>query len=344
MRTLLDIQKRLLPDLLEVMQKRYQILQSIRMAQPVGRRTLAQELGLTERILRSEVEFLKEQELIEFKTSGMILTPDGQSVLVNLEELMIDIKGIHTMESQLKSYFSLDEVVVVPGDSDQSPWVKKELGTACANSIKSRLLAKNIIAVTGGTTIAAAASAMSSELARSKELVFVPARGGIGEDVQNQANTIVAQMAANTGGTHRVLYAPDQIRSEAYDSFMMEPAIKEVYGTIQSATMVLHGIGDALTMANRRHTTKEDMDTIVNGKAVAEAFGYYFDENGKIVHKVSTIGLQLDDLVHVKDVIAVAGGASKSKAIHSYLQGAPKATVLITDEAAAKQLIEEMNR
>ncbi|WP_100332290.1 sugar-binding transcriptional regulator [Bacillus xiapuensis] len=341
MRTLIDIQKKLLPDLLEVLQKRYEILQAIRLAQPVGRRMLAQSVGLTERILRSEVEFLKEQSLITFQTKGMSLTEDGGLILEDLQGVMSEIKGIHSMEENLKKRYGLEEVAIVHGDSDQSAWVKKELGAACARSIKSRLLAKNIIAVTGGTTMREAARAMTPNLAEGKELIFVPARGGIGTDVQNQANSIVAEMALNTDGVHKVLYAPDQISQQAYQTMLQEPAIKEVLDLIKRSNIILHGIGEAMTMAKRRHTSAEDMDKIRKARAVSEAFGYYFDEKGRVIHKVDTIGLQLQDLADAGDVVAVAGGASKGRAIRSYLQGTPKATVLITDEAAAKRLLQE---
>ena len=59
MKTVIDIQKRLLPDLLSIIQKRFHILQYIGAMEPVGRRSLAVTLGLTERVLRSEVDFSK---------------------------------------------------------------------------------------------------------------------------------------------------------------------------------------------------------------------------------------------------------------------------------------------
>ncbi|WP_374054869.1 sugar-binding transcriptional regulator [Rossellomorea sp. FM04394] len=337
MESLIDIQKRLLPDLLEVMQKRHQILRSIRFMQPVGRRSLAQNMGLTERVLRSEVEFLNNQDLIDIKTSGMIMTEDGIQLLENLESMMREVSGINVMERELKSLLNLHEIVIVPGNSDESPWVKEELGRASASSMKRRLKGNTIIAVTGGSTMAAVAERLTPDF--SEETLFVPARGGIGEDVKNQANTICAKMAEHTRTRHRVLYVPDQVSKEVYKSFLKEPMIKEVLNLIKSANMVLHGIGDAITMAERRKTTDEDFEKITDGHAVGEAFGYYFNEAGEVVHKVPTIGLQLEDLSHIESVIAVAGGSSKAKAIRAYMKSAPKKTVLITDEGAARELL-----
>ncbi|MCS0788244.1 hypothetical protein NX021_08680 [Cytobacillus firmus] len=338
MYSLIDIQKRLLPDMLAVMQKRYGILHYIGLMEPVGRRSLAVSLGLTERVLRSEVEFLKDQNLIRISSTGMSLSADGKDLLEALEGIMRDISGIAVMEQDLSRKLGIRQAIIVSGNSDESPWVKQELGRATAMCMKSKLKGKNIIAVTGGSTMAAVAEMLTPDLAE-RDWLFVPARGGIGEDVKNQANTICAKMADHTDSRHRVLYVPDQVSREMYESIIKEPNIKEVITQIKSASMVLHGIGDAITMAERRKTSEEDFVKIKHAQAVGESFGYYFNEGGEVVHKVQTIGLQLDDLSHIEHVIAVAGGSSKAKAIAAYMKRAPSSTILVTDEGAAKQLL-----
>ena len=57
MKTLIDIQKRLLPDLLTLFKKDFKFSGISVSMEPVGRRSLAISLGLTERVLRSEVDF-----------------------------------------------------------------------------------------------------------------------------------------------------------------------------------------------------------------------------------------------------------------------------------------------
>lgn len=338
MQSFIDIQKRLLPDLLQVLHKRYSILRHIGFMQPVGRRSLAASLGFTERVLRSEVDFLKDQNLIYINNVGMSLTSEGKNLLEDLEGLIRELKGIDVMELELKHRLGIRKVVIVSGDSDESPMVKNELGKASALCMKKYLTGENIIAVTGGSTMAAVAEELTPEIGK-KELLFVPARGGIGEDVHNQANTISSIMSKNTHSKHRVLYVPDQVSSEIYQSLIKEPDIHEVLGLIKSASMVLHGIGDAITMAERRKSRSEVLQSLVAGHAVGEAFGYYFNEAGDIVHKVSTIGLQLEDLEQIPNVIAVAGGNSKAKAIRAYMKQAPASTILITDEGAARKLL-----
>lgn len=339
MKKIIELQKKLLPDLLSIIQKRFHILQYIGAMEPVGRRSLAATLGFTERVLRGEVEFLKEQKLLYSTSAGMSLTDEGRDLIQKLEDFMRDLSGLDEMEKKLREYLKIKKIFIVPGDSDVLTWIKNELGKTCVSCINQNLKGKNIIAVTGGTTMATVAEMMNPQ-SNQQDFLFVPARGGIGEDVKNQANSICSKMAERTRGKHRVLYVPDQVSSEMYHSMIKEPEIHEVLDLIRSANVVLHGIGDAMTMANRRKTAPEIIDKLQQSEAVGEAFGYYFNEAGEVVHKVQTIGLQLDDLQSAEHVIAVAGGKSKAKAIGAYMKQAPLSTILITDEGAASELLQ----
>lgn len=337
MRALIDLQSKLFPDLLIFMQRRYEILQIIRQMEPIGRRSLADNLDMAERTVRSEIDFLQEQGLIEVTTRGMHLTSEGKQVLIQLEDFMKELKGISSLEDQVKRKLNLDHVVVVPGDSDELSWVKEEMGKACVRYMKEVLEPNNTVAVTGGGTIAAVAEAMTP-LEQADNCLFVPARGGLGEQVEKQANTICAEMAKKANGKYRLLYVPDPLSEESYKTIIGEPSVREVLELIRSSDFIVHGIGDAITMAERRKTPDSVMKTIQEGDAVGEAFGYYFNKEGEIVHKVRTVGIQLEDLNHTNCVMAVAGGKSKAEAIDSYFKQG-QSNVLITDEGAARTLI-----
>lgn len=128
MNQLIQAQKKLLPDLLLVMQKRFEILQYIRLTEPIGRRSLSASLEISERVLRGEVQFLKEQNLVDIKTNGMTLTEEGYELLSVLEDTMKDVLGLTLLEKTLKERLNLKDAIIVSGDSDQSPWVKKRNG------------------------------------------------------------------------------------------------------------------------------------------------------------------------------------------------------------------------
>ncbi|GBG09063.1 central glycolytic genes regulator [Paenibacillus agaridevorans] len=306
------------------------------LAGTVGRRTLAGELSMTERVLRAETDFLKEQGLLEIGTAGMSISEEGRTLLERLEPLYNSMFGLSELEERIKSYFGLSQVIVVPGDSENSMQAKRELGKAAGQVLREALKPTDVVAVTGGTTIAQVANQLATSTAL-KSVRFVPARGGLGESHDYQANTIASTMAKRTGGQYRLLHVPDHLGEEAFASLMQEPNIQELVEVIRSARIVVHGIGDAMVMARRRKLEQAMVDEIAEEGALAEAFGYYFDRSGAVVHKMQTIGLRLDDIVKTEVVIAVAGGKDKGEAIAAVMRFGHN-DVLVTDEAAALEI------
>ncbi|UJF33058.1 sugar-binding transcriptional regulator [Paenibacillus hexagrammi] len=337
MREILDIQKQLLPDLMDVMKKRYSILRHILVSGVVGRRTLASSLDMTERVLRGEVDFLKEQGLLETDASGMKISESGRQLLEKMEPLIKVAFGLTDLEERIAEAFGLIHVVVVPGDSDNSSFTKKELGRAGAAALRKFVVKDDVIAVTGGSTMAQVAHHMSIS-SRMKGSWFVPARGGLGESVDMQANTIASTMAKKTGGKYRLLHVPDHLGEEAYQTLMQDPQIQEVVDVVRKCRIVVHGIGDAMVMARRRKVDQDTTRSLQAEGALAEAFGYYFDRQGNVVHKMPTVGLRLDDIQKTEVVIGVAGGKSKGEAIASVLRHGQE-DVLVTDEAAALEMM-----
>ena len=121
MQEILRLQKKIVPELVEVLEKRYNVLRTIYYNQPIGRRILANQLNLGERIVRTEINFLKSQGLIEINTPGMTVTSSGEEIVNNLKDFIHEIKGLSDIENQIKSLLHLRKVIIVPGDVDENP-------------------------------------------------------------------------------------------------------------------------------------------------------------------------------------------------------------------------------
>lgn len=327
------------PELTKTVTERYKILRNLYWMQPVGRRTLAEKLSVTERSLRTDTDALRSQGLLVVTKSGMHLTPEGLRVFQGLENLMDAIGGRNQIESRIEKYFGIQECIVVVGNSDSEKKVLGEFGKIVSQLLTQHLPHKeNIIAVMGGTTMAAVAENLQT-LEQDRHNTFVPARGGIGEMVNIQANAISSVMAQKTGGNYRALYVPEQVSPETYKPLLQEPMIQDVLHLIDEADAVIFSIGKALHMAARRKMRARELSMLKEKNAVAESFGYFFDEKGEVVYKIPRIGLQLKDLTRIPLVIAVAGGKSKGKAVKAYLKNAPKQTRLVTDLACANEIL-----
>lgn len=344
MRNLLEIQKQLLPDLMETLKRRYTILHQIMLSDIIGRRTLAASLDMTERVLRAETDLLKSQGLIEIESVGMRISDAGRRLLDLLEPIAKSLFGLDDLEEKIRTTYGLSKVIIVPGDCETSPFTKRELGRAGAKALLSVLRADDTIAVTGGSTLAELADQLSPSLSVSyKNAWFVPARGGLGESMEIQANTIASTMAKRVGAGYRLLHVPDLLSEDAYQSLAMDANIGEIVDIIRRSRVIVHGIGDAIEMTRRRKLDEATVAEIQNEGAVAESFGYYFNEDGKVVHTMLTMGLRLEDIMRTEVVIGIAGGGPKAKAIHAMLRFGQE-DILITDEAAAIEIGREIDK
>lgn len=336
-----EAQQRLLPEMYPLLQTRYRILQTIQLMQPIGRRALADSLKMTEREIRKETDILREQGLLDSQKSGMVCTDDGEVVIEKLRTLVYEWSGLIQLAKLLENHFGLQHVIVVPGDYNEDDTVLTLLGREAAQVFMSSSFNGQVVAVTGGKSVASLTPFLHS--AHAQNITFVAARGGIGHEMQMQANTLVATFAMQMDAQYRTLFLPEHLSEQAYQAMLTEPMVTEMMNYYERADCVIHGIGSAEEMALRRNSSPEDLRILEEKGAVSEAFGYYFNASGEIVHRIRTIGIQLEQVQGSKQVIAVAAGKQKVKALLSYFKVAPKQTVFITDEAAAKAIVERLS-
>lgn len=341
MLTVPEAQRRLLPEMNPLLQSRYRILQSIQLMQPIGRRTLAESLKMTEREIRKETDILREQGLLDSQKSGMVCTSDGELVIEQLRALVYEWSGLTQLGKALEQQLGLQHVLVVPGDYNDDETVLTLLGKEAAQQFLLTITNEQVVAVTGGKSVASLAQFLQP-VDHQQNITFVAARGGIGHEMHMQANTLVATFAMQMDAQHRTLFLPEHLSEQAYQAMLTEPMVTEIMAYYDRADCVIHGIGSAEEMAIRRNTSTEDLRILEEKGAVSEAFGYYFNAEGQIVHRIRTIGIQLEQVEKCKHIIAVAAGKQKVNAMLSYFKVAPKQTIFITDEAAAKAIAERL--
>lgn len=341
--TIINLQKKVVPELTGLLVERYKILRQVSNEQPIGRRALAGRLDLSERVLRAQVDFLKSAGLLVFSSSGMTVTEEGNDILHELADYVRKLQGLSTLEQFLLSRLSIKKVVIIPGNSDQEKVVKREMGRAAARILLSLL--KNskqaIVAVSGGTTLAAMAANISGNF---PDAMVVPARGGLGDTVELQANTVATVLAHHLHASYRQLYVPDSVSQEILQSILAaDEGVRSVVNIVKHANILIHGIGQADVMARHRHLSQKFIDNLIKEGAVGEAVGQYTALDGSQVFMTNNAGLMMQDLPKIGTVIGVAGGKSKAKAILA-VSRATRQDILITDEAAANAVAEFLDK
>lgn len=342
MQSILKLQQKMVPELIDLLEIRYNILRTIYYNQPIGRRVLANDVCLSERVVRNEINFLKSQNLIEIISLGMFVTKDGEEIINKLKAFIYEIKGLSEIEKFIEKSLHVHKVIIVPGDSETDKSVLKEIGKAAANYTMNIIKDDSIIALTGGKAVKEVVDNFTSNKKHPNVLVL-PARGGMTGNAEILANTLVVRLADKLGGKYELLHAPDNLSNAALETISNEKDIKNIIDKIRSAHVLIHGIGIAIDMANRRGMPQSVISKLVELGAVGEAFGHYYNELGAIVYSTPTIGLRSEDAKNNKILIAVAAGKKKARAIiATEINGS--SNVLIIDEATAKEVINIINK
>src|SRR5699024_8641353 len=257
---------------------------------------------------------------------------------------LIGITGGNTMASVAKEALKDDkhrEVIIIPARGG----LGKDVNTQ-SNSIAAKLADKlggryrllYIPDELGENALRLVLKNKEIKDEKHREVIIIPAKGGLRKDVNTQSNSIAAKIADKLGGRYRLLYIPDGLGEDALKLVLKNKEIKESIDLINDIDTLVFGLGRADTMAERRDLDKSHIKRLLDGGAVAEAFGHYFNIEGKEIWEYSTIGLTLDKFKTLKNLIGVAGGEEKAEAIISIATLNNNMT-LITDESAAKNIL-----
>jgi len=335
-RDFISIQSNIIPEIIQLMELRYDLLLFIKAHQPIGRRNLANELSLGERQVRNEIDFFHKQRFVEVERQGIHLTSKGEEILIQLKEVIYSYKDFENLVEKLKEKLNIKKIFIIPGDSERNNTILEFMGQSVGNYITTVIKQNSVIAITGGNSVAAVARNIPEM--NYPSVTVLPARGGIGKSHSTQANSIVDTLASRLHAQMEMLHLPDDIDKEILDVLKESTNIKEVFNKYNQIDILIFGIGRADVMAKWRNIPKEKVEILRNEHAVAETFGYFLNVQGKIVSSSSSVGISIEEYLKIPNIIAIAGGKDKSIAIQATCK-IRKDMVLITDESAAIEIL-----
>ncbi len=329
MNEFLMVCERIVPEIVSVLKERYKILNHLVYEEPIGRRTLAAVTDLPERTVRSHIELMRTNGLVDIYKPGIYLTDEGQAIVPKLRNFLNELDRIGELEHRLTEALHINRVIITPTDGTL---MVKKLGYTASKLLQKLLKPNAVVAISGGSTMAALAEEMPL---LPLEPTVVPARGGVGEVVEYQANVIASVLAERLRGTYKMLHLPDGLSQDSLHMLMTcEPQIKEIGDLINRTDVLLFGIGMAMRMADQRHIGDDIRQILVANHAVGEALGQYCDIEGNLIYSTNNIGLSLPDVAEVPNVIAVAGGEDKAGAIIGVMRACKKGILIIDEQAA----------
>ncbi|CAJ2799426.1 sugar-binding protein [Burkholderia pseudomallei] len=263
-----------------------------------------------------------------------------------IEEGIVEIRvrhhprAVQDLEQELVTRFGIQRAIISVDHKDQDS--QRELLAGLVASYLDRVLADGaIVAVGMGRNVSAVSRHAVSTTQRNCS--FVSAIGGSyrGGETMN-ADHICRRLAARFGGESETLYAPALVNDpQLFTALLENDVVRQSLDKARRASIALVGIGDILEDSNMVRMgwfTPEEMAEAKRAGAVGDIMGYDFiDIHGRpattMLHG-RVIGLTLEDLKRIPNVIATASEPTKATGILGALRAGVINTLATTQSIA----------
>ncbi|MFD1415578.1 sugar-binding transcriptional regulator [Oceanobacillus jeddahense] len=261
-------------------------------------------------------------------------------------EVYLKDSTVHTVqfERKLEKKYNLKEAIVIESANSGPELIMRKLGLATARYIEKKLDHINTIGISWGTSVYAVVEAFQYQA--NKPIHLIPLIGGIGQDyIGYHTNSLLFELSQKLNGTSSYLYAPAVVESEELRNHIIRSKdVKEVLTRGKQVDIAIVGIGNPgiqNTMTEMGYLLEEDQQSLMDAEAIGDINSNFFDKNGELVeHPLNnrTIGIDLQDIKKIPEVITIARGEHKILPLHVALENHFITTLVIDDKTAEKLL------
>lgn len=244
------------------------------------------------------------------------------------------------LSEAIRKQFGLRRAVIidVPKDQLAPEALRQRLGAAAASVLSETVTEKDILGIGWGRTL----NAMAGELT---DIACCPVvqMGGMAGSLHGNSLDLVRQVTLAGGGEAYPLFVPLIVPDAATaSSLKRQPEVQAAFELFDSITVATVAIGSwsPLDSQMMEAVAESDQKALLSKGVCAEVLATPIKEDGTAVLDLDsrTIALSIDQLRRIREVILVAGGPSKARAIKAVM-AAGVGTTLVTDSFVARKLL-----
>jgi DNA-binding transcriptional regulator LsrR (DeoR family) len=250
------------------------------------------------------------------------------------------------LSTELKQAFQLHQVILTSGEGLDNQAVRTQLGMAAAEYLGLALKENATVGIGWGRTLFEVVNALPQ--GQQTQIQVVPLIGGIGDMVPFfQVNSLALRLAEAFGGQYRMVHVPAFTPDLAvWKTLLGTQEAQGITGLWKKLDLAIVGIGQlelqqisAMFFAD--HISPGMLAQLEARGAVGDICGRFFDSVGYPVDSgTGVISIGLNDLKAIPEVIGIAGGLEKVRALLGALRGGYIKT-LVTDTATAQAVLVE---
>ncbi|MBN2022122.1 MAG: hypothetical protein JW809_04960 [Pirellulales bacterium] len=251
----------------------------------------------------------------------------------------------HTaLELELQKRFFLRHVVVVKQPAKATPvQVRGMVGHAAAPTVAQLIPPGGIVGVAGGRTLHQVINWVKGENAKGVRVVQL--MGSIEANTSAlDAIELGRTLAERMQGAFYALNAPAIVSDRTTrDVFLRHDQIRGIWDLYKNVDVALVGVGslDDSVFIERRVFSPKDIEYLRRQGAAGEILGRFFDHEGQecqTVFRDRVIGMELDRVRAVKEVVGVVVGADRAASVRAAMRGRLLKSLVI-DQAGAEAIL-----
>ncbi|MGV8885370.1 MAG: sugar-binding transcriptional regulator [Microbacteriaceae bacterium] len=238
--------------------------------------------------------------------------------------------------------YGIRRVIVVRTFDDDSDSIASITGAAAAQYLMGIVGPNDVLGISWGRSLTYAVDAVSARSATDVVQLVGGVRAG---ELDISGVELVRRLSEKTGGNAYPLHAPLLVRTPAMAKELRDdPSLADAIGRFASLTVAAVGIGSWHPPKSSLFTafTPEERTELAGLGATADLCAIVLDSDGTPVQSPAidrAVGITMNELRAVPEVIAIAGGSDKVAAIIAVLKSGAVHT-LVTDSQTASHLLD----
>jgi len=253
------------------------------------------------------------------------------------------------IEEELIARFHLCQARVLLERGQPYEEILRGLGVLAARYIESIVgeggERSDILGISWGVAVHSTVRALRP--GRRLPIMVVQMVGAVGEgDPLIDGPELARLLASAYGGEYRHLHAPLIVEdAHTREVLLGEPRIRETLRLARRADVALVGIGApqpaVYSLLRAGYVDREALAQLRAQGVVGDVCARHYDAQGNVLDielNQRIVGIELEALHDIEQVIGVAGGEAKMEAILGALRGG-HVNVLVTDDATARKVL-----
>lgn len=254
-------------------------------------------------------------------------------------------KTVPEIENDLIARFHLRQARILLGRGRPYEEILRGLGVLAARYMESILVEGTLLGISWGVAVYSTVRALRPD--RRLPITVVQMVGAVGEgDPLIDGPELARVLASVYGGEYRYLHAPLIVEdAHAREVLLQEPRICEMLSLARRADVALVGIGapapEVYSLLRAGYLDREALAQLRTQGVVGDVCARHYGAHGRVLDielNRRIVGIELEALHDIEQVIGVAGGETKAEAILGALRG-EHVNVLVTDDATARKVL-----